>query len=330
MSRPLKIGTRGSRLALAQARAVAASLGGESAGVSLEIMQTRGDRLREMRFSEQLDKGFFTTELEQALADGRVDLVVHSLKDLPTESPEGLMVAATPLRAPTPDVLLVRPDVFLDDHAGSGLPIRDGARIGTSAARRRALLAHLSPQLSGVDLRGNVPTRIEKCLRGDVDALVLARAGLVRLSLDVGSLLVLDLDPAIWIPAPGQGALAIQCRSDDADLRARLKHLDHGPSSRSVRLERTVLATLEGGCHAACGAALLPTEQGLELHMGMVIDSAKGWQTLSLSMAQDADGGEMDDECRRVVEAVQSMPSQPSANAPSRSWWSLAKPWGAS
>ena len=208
--------------------------------------------------------------------------------------------------------------------------IRDGARIGTSAARRRALLTHLNPQLKGVDLRGNVPTRVEKCLRGDVEALVLARAGLVRLSLDVGPLLVLDLDPTIWIPAPGQGALAIQCRAADTDLRSRLKSLDHGPSSRSVCLERTVLSTLEGGCHAACGASLLPGEQGLQLHMGMVIDPGKGWQTLSLSMAPDSDSVELEAECQQVVEAVHGMTSQPSAVSPSRAWWSMAKPWSVS
>ncbi len=330
MTRPLKIGTRGSRLALAQARAVAESLGGESAGVSLEIMQTRGDRLREMRFSEQLDKGFFTTELEQALADGRVDLVVHSLKDLPTESPAGLVVAATPFRAPTADVMLVHPKVFVEGHTGPGLPSREGARIGTSAARRRALLAHLNPQLNGVDLRGNVPTRIEKCIRGDVDALVLARAGLVRLSLDASPLIVLDLDPQIWIPAPGQGALAIQCRSADTELRQRLKALDHGPSSRSVCLERTVLSTLEGGCHAACGAALLPSESGLQLHMGMVIDAAKGWQTLSLDFDSDSERSSMDEDIQQVVAAVHGMTSRPSAASPDRAWWSMAQPWAVS
>jgi hydroxymethylbilane synthase len=321
----LIIGTRGSRLALAQARAVASSLGGEAAGIELKIIQTRGDLLREMRFSEQLDKGFFTTELERALSAGEVDLVVHSLKDLPTESPPGLMIGATPQRAPTGDVLLVRPDALVDGEPDGPLPLADGARVGTSAARRRALLAHLSPQVEGVDFRGNVPTRVEKCLRGEVDAIILARAGLSRLGLDISPLLAFDLDTRVWIPAPGQGALAIQCRDSDPQIRSHLAALDHAPSSRAVSLERTVLATLEGGCHAACGAVLLPLGEGLGLYMGMVLDVARGWQTGLLPLPLD--GGPREAELAQVVAEVDALQKGASRAGGTGTWWSPAHPW---
>ena len=325
--RQLVLGTRGSRLALAQARAVAASLGGEDAGIELRIIQTRGDRLREMRFSEQLDKGFFTTELERALSDGDVDLVVHSLKDLPTASPAGLTVAAIPQRAPVGDVLLVRADALTEPPQQGWLPLPEGALVGTSAARRRALLTHLSPQVSGVDFRGNVPTRVEKCLRGDVQAIILARAGLSRLALDIDGLCAFDLDPEIWIPAPGQGALAIQCRSSDTDLQTRLQTLDHPESHRAVVLEREVLATLEGGCHAACGAALISDESGLSLHMGMVLEPEIGWQQARLRLPVQPSAQGIDAERAQVVAQVHAIRDQDAALTNSKAWWSPAVPW---
>jgi hydroxymethylbilane synthase len=321
----LVIGTRGSRLAMAQARAVAASLGGEDAGVVLRIIQTRGDRLREMRFSEQLDKGFFTTELERALSSGEVDLVVHSLKDLPTESPEGLVIGAIPERAPVGDVLLVHPDALVDADPAGALPLVSGARVGTSAARRRALLSHLSPQAEGVDFRGNVPTRVQKCIQGDVDAIVLARAGLSRLGQAISPLLAFDLDLRVWIPAPGQGALALQCRSSDSKILQRIQALDHGPSRRSVTLERAVLATLEGGCHAACGAALLDDGAGVILHMGMVLDPSRGWLSSRLALSEHED---QPHELAQVVSQVEAMGNLGPESPKHAAWWSPANPWG--
>ena len=325
--KPLVLGTRGSRLALVQAHAMADALGGEAEGITLKIVQTRGDRLREMRFSEQLDKGFFTTELETSLSVGEVDFVVHSLKDLPTENPAGLSVGAIPKRAPTGDVLLVRPDVLDHNPDSHGLPLRSGSTVGTSAARRRALLAHLDPRMVGVDLRGNVPTRVKKCVDGVVDAIVLARAGLERLGLDVAPLIPFDLVREVWIPAPGQGALAIQIRSDDDTVRARIAALNDDMAQRSVTLERQVLATLEGGCHAACGAVLLIEGSEAVLHFGMVKEPGEGWQYTTLRFPALGDMEQLPQECARIIQAVEDLNSPKAGTSESRPWWKPAIPW---
>ncbi len=246
----LVIGTRGSALALWQAHRVQALLGGPSA-VRIEVIQTSGDRLREIKISEQLDKGFFTKELEDALLGGRVDLAVHSLKDLPTQLPDGLGLAAVPERAPAGDLLLVRPDAL---DTSRPLPIRANAPVGTSSMRRVAQLGLRLPDATTGLFRGNVETRLAKCVRGEVDAVLLARAGISRLGLDVSPLIPFDLDPWQWLPAAAQGALGIEIRSGDARTAAAVATLHDADTAALCKAERGVLAILEGGCHVAYGA----------------------------------------------------------------------------
>lgn len=245
------MGTRGSDLALWQARWVAGRLGGEAAGVRLELIRTEGDRAFDVSLAESSERGLFTRDIERALLERRIDIAVHSLKDLPTTLPEGLVLGAIPERADAGDILLVRPDALADDPV---LPLVRGARIGTGSPRREALLAWLRPDLVTAPFRGNVPTRIAKCVRGDVDGVVLARAGVARLRLDVAPLLAFDLDPAAWLPAPGQGALGIEAREGCHATLARVAPLHCEETGSAVSAERRLLALLEAGCHAALGA----------------------------------------------------------------------------
>lgn len=247
----LTIGTRGSELALWQARHVQALLGGESAGVTLKIVKTSGDRLLEIPLQAQLDKGFFTKELEVELAAGTIDLAVHSLKDLPTQLPQGLILAAIPQRAEVNDVLLVHPRALDLTRA---LPVKAGANVGTASMRRTALLRHVAADVNPVLLRGNVPTRLNKAKTGELDAVLLARAGLARLRLDPGELAVFDLNPRLWLPAAAQGALGIEIRENDEKARQALEKLHDPQAELAVNLERGLLRKIEGGCHSPFGA----------------------------------------------------------------------------
>src|SRR5690606_34325190 len=205
-------------------------------------------------------QGVFVREIEQALLAREVDLAVHSFKDLPTASPPGLTIAAVPPREDPADVLIV--DSSAHEASGAeGLPVAAGARVGTSSMRRTVWLAQLRPDLDVRPLRGNVPTRIGKLRAGDYDAIVLAAAGLARLSAPGGVLgnalagLTLErLDPRRFVPAPAQGALAVQCRADDAAIVAAVAALDDPRSRAAVAIERDALRRAEGGCNTAFGA----------------------------------------------------------------------------
>ncbi len=259
-----RVGTRGSRLALWQAEHVAACLRRERPGVVVErlVLSTAGDRVVDVALSKVGDKGLFTRELEEALVEGRVDVAVHSLKDLPTEMPDGLALGAVLEREDPRDALVGPWTAGLD-----GLP--DGARVGTSSLRRRAQLLARRPDLRVVDLRGNVPTRLAKLERGECDAAVLALAGLRRLGLEHAAGAVLE--PEAMLPAPGQGALAVQCRRGDARVTALLGPLDHGPTRLAVAAERGFLARLEGGCQVPVGGLATPASASLRLR-GLVAD----------------------------------------------------------
>lgn len=253
--RTLRAGTRGSALALWQTHAAVEALQARAPGLKVEttVVTTRGDVDQSDRLVGRLDKGFFTAELESGLREGTFDLAVHSLKDLPTTSPEGLAVGAVLPRAPVEDWLLVRPEALAE--AGPGrLPLVPGARVGSSALRREALLRRYAPQAIALPLRGNVPTRVERLREGRYEAIIMAAAGLTRLGLDLSGLAVLALVPSRWIPAPGQGAVVIQRRADDAELRALLDQVNHGPTETAVGLERAMLQASEGGCASAFGA----------------------------------------------------------------------------
>lgn len=244
----MKVGTRGSRLALWQAEWVRDRLAATRVAVELVVIKTRGDAEVDRPLHQLEGKGFFTKEIEEALLDGRIDAAVHSLKDLPTGLPDGLALAAVPERADPADALVVR-------GAGGGaslVTLPPNTRLGTSSLRRVAQARHLRPDLEIVALRGNVPTRVAKVQDGGPDAALLAAAGLDRLGL--GDHIAARLDPLEVMPAPGQGALGIEIRADDRKTRAALAPLEHPPSATAVHAERVLLAALGGGCQAPVAA----------------------------------------------------------------------------
>ncbi|HTH41792.1 MAG TPA: hydroxymethylbilane synthase [Terracidiphilus sp.] len=240
----LRIGSRGSQLALWQANHIAALLRGEGHIVEIEIIKTTGDRLQEVTFAQVGSKGMFTKEIEEALAEGRIDLAVHSLKDLPTELPEPFALAATPPR--------VDPrDAFVSVNYGSLAALPQGAKVGTSSQRRRAQLKALRPDIEAVEFRGNVDTRLRKLAEGQVDAILLASAGLERLGKT--DWLRERLDPKNFCPAAGQGSLAIETRKNDTATIDAVSFLDHEPTRFAVTAERAALAALGGGCQVPIG-----------------------------------------------------------------------------
>ena len=248
----LKIGTRASPLALAQTQSVAAAFCAAHEGAEIEIVpvRTRGDRMDSQALSEIGGKGLFTEELETGLRDGTFDLAVHSLKDLPTAPADGLTLAAIPARADARDVLVARSDLPVATDGLEALP--EGARLGTASLRRRAQILHLRPDLNVEILRGNVGTRLEKLGGDGPDATLLAAAGLARLGLTWEAAYVLP--PDVMLPAAGQGALAVQCRLDDAPLIDRLAALDDADTSIAVAAERAFLAALDGSCRTPIAA----------------------------------------------------------------------------
>lgn len=245
----LRIASRGSELALWQSRAVQAALRGAdpSLAVEIDVMKTTGDVIQDVPLAKIGDKGLFTKELDAALLDGRADLAVHSLKDVPTRLPEGLVLAAVTSREDPRDVLILPPGASGDLDS---LPA--GARVGTSSLRRRAQLAALRPDLSILDLRGNLNTRLAKLDRGDYDAVVLAAAGVLRLGWT--DRVAAYLDAPAWLPAVGQGALAVVCRADRADVIDRLRALHDPRAAACTAAERALLRALEGGCQVPIGA----------------------------------------------------------------------------
>ena len=267
------IGSRGSDLALWQAHHIMARLQAGGHLCRLEIIRTQGDRILDRSFAQMPGKGFFTKELETALLDTSIDLAVHSLKDLPTASPPGLILGAIPERADARDCLLLRAAAHAADDRQ--LPIVAGARVGTSAIRRQVQLSHLRPDLVLMDLRGNVPTRVGRLRAGDYDAILLAQAGLDRLQLDLSDLVAVPLAPAAFVPAPGQGALGLQIRATDARLVAALAPLNAAAAILDcVTAERQVLAQLEGGCHTPLGTHAWRDGAGLHLR-GFLGDAAE-------------------------------------------------------
>jgi hydroxymethylbilane synthase len=279
----LRIGTRASRLATTQAEHVAA-LVRDRLGRETELVEiaTEGDRSQEAGTSLEAigGTGVFVSALREALLDGRVDLAVHSLKDLPTAAAEGIHLAAVPLREDPRDVVVARDGLTLGE-----LPV--GSRVGTGSPRRVSQLHALGLGLDVVPVRGNVDTRIDKVRNGDYDAVVLARAGLARLGRIEEATEVLD--PLQMLPAPGQGALAVEC-ADDV-LAKELAVLDDPRTRVAVEAERAVLATLEGGCSAPIGALaeVVEGDDGDELWVRAVALSRDGQLSVRMSMSGDPD-----------------------------------------
>lgn len=246
----IRIGSRGSKLALWQANYTIARL--EELGISteLKIIKTKGDTIQHLSFDKIEGKGFFTKEIEDELLAGNIDLAVHSMKDLPTRSPEGLVITAVSYRENPADLLLIHPDAVAEDQV---LKFKKGAVIGTSSARRKSQIRDLRNDIEIKDIRGNVPTRIDKLRKGDFDAILLAAAGIQRLELDLSDLKVIPLHPKEFVPAPAQGVLAFQTRADDLATRRILKKIHHSDVAEVTNIERKVLNLFDGGCHLPLG-----------------------------------------------------------------------------
>lgn len=245
----LRIGTRGSPLALVQARAVrdrlASALDRAADSIELTIIRTTGDTIVDRPLAEEGGKGLFTKEIEEALIRGDIDLAVHSAKDMPTFLPSGLMFAACLTREDPRDV-------FISNKANSISALPQGAKVGTASLRRQAIMKRARPDLVVAPLRGNVETRLRKLDSGEADAIILALAGLKRLGLDGRATRVMSVEE--FLPAAGQGAIAIETREDDVAVRAMLAKIDHAPTAIAVAAERAFLAVLDGSCKTPIGA----------------------------------------------------------------------------
>jgi hydroxymethylbilane synthase len=250
LDRTLIIGTRGSDLALWQANFVKDSLAAINISAELKIIKTQGDRILNLSFDKLEGKGFFTKELEEELIAGTIDIAVHSHKDLPTENPPGLIIAAVSEREDPSELLLILKDC-VDVH--QKLSVKYGGIVGTSSNRRKAQLLAYRPDLDIKDLRGNVPTRVNKLRNENYDAIMIAKAGVTRLGLDLSDFYVEELTPTELVPAPAQGALAIQIRENDIELFDALQALNHTDVAEELAVERTVLKLFGGGCHLPLG-----------------------------------------------------------------------------
>jgi hydroxymethylbilane synthase len=248
----LRIGTRGSRLALAQSREVADAISASGVETELVTVTTAGDRGADPASDPAGVKGLFVTEIVRALLDGEVDLAVHSAKDLPADETQGVVIAAVPERASALDVLVTRDG-----------DLRPGARVGTSSVRRRAQVFRLRPDVIVGDLRGNVDTRLRKLGDGEVDALIIAGAGLLRLGVVPEHAAPMSL--AEMVPAPGQGCLAVQARASDGATIEVLSALDHAASRMALEAERGLMARLGGGCALPLGAFAESVPRGVRL-----------------------------------------------------------------
>jgi hydroxymethylbilane synthase len=265
----LRIGSRGSQLALWQAKHVAELLRERGHGVEIEVIKTTGDKITEVSLAKVGTKGMFTKEIEEALAEGRVDLAVHSLKDVPTELASEFDLAAILERDDARDAFISVKFSKVDD-----LPRQ--ARVGTSSLRRQCQLKALRPDLEITSLRGNVDTRLNKLESGEYHAIILAAAGVHRLKLEN---YVRDRIPAeVVCPAPGQGALAVEVRRDDRHTRELLGFLDHAVTRRAIECERAVLSRLGGGCQVPIGA--YAEKRGAVLHLMAMAGRPDGSEVL--------------------------------------------------
>jgi hydroxymethylbilane synthase len=284
VTQSIRIGTRGSPLALAQARmtraALAAALGWSEDAIEIVTIRTSGDRIQDRPLSEAGGKGLFTKEIEEALIAGTIDLAVHSAKDMPTVLPDGLMLAAC---LPREDAR----DVFISRKAASLRGLPQGAVVGTASLRRQAMVKRLRPDVSIVPLRGNVETRLRKLEAGEVDATLLALAGLKRLGL-AGKATAL-LDAAEFLPAVGQGAITIEARTDDARTRELLAKIDHAETSIALACERAFLAVLDGSCRTPIAGHAMIDGDGVSFR-GMILrpDGNETFETSRAGNRRDA------------------------------------------
>ena len=244
------IGSRGSDLALWQANHVKAQLENIGCTVEIKIIVTQGDAIQHLSFDKLEGKGFFTKEIEKELLEGNIDLAVHSHKDLETNPPAGLMIACVSEREDPADLLLVSKGSV---DTSKEWNLKENAIVGTSSARRKSQVMRFRPDVEIKDLRGNVPTRIQKLRDGGYDAILLAKAGVDRLKIDLSEFEVVVMNPKSFVPAPAQGVLGLQIREGDTALFDVLQKLNHTEVQRRIGVERKVLNLMEGGCQLPLG-----------------------------------------------------------------------------
>lgn len=278
--RIIRIGTRGSELALWQANYVRDILGKENTEVI--IIKTLGDKIQNVSFDKMEGKGFFTKEIEDSLIGGDIDLAVHSMKDLPTDIVPELMIAAVPARESPSDILLVKKESFRRDKY---IPLPDNAVIGTSSLRRAAQMRHENNSFIVEPIRGNVNTRLRKLREGRFDAIILAYAGLKRINIDISDFIAHVLPYSFFLPSPAQGALALQVRKDDAELQELLMPLTDPATAIAVETERSFLQHFGGGCHIPIGAYAY-IENG-KIHLSGMVAAQDGSRLIRKSIEGD-------------------------------------------
>ncbi|MFO0676592.1 MAG: hydroxymethylbilane synthase [Polyangiaceae bacterium] len=276
----MRYATRRSMLALAQSRAFVRALSEKNPGLAFDEVQivTTGDRIQDRPLSEVGGKGLFVKEIEEALLDGRADLAVHSIKDVPGTLPDGLVIECVPKREDPRDVLV-------SPRYGSLAALPEGAKVGTSSLRRSVLLHAARPDLAIVPLRGNVDTRLKKVDAGDCDAIVLARAGLVRLGLEARATEILSID--VSLPAVGQGALGIECREGDATTLDVLAKVHDPETMMAVAAERGVMIALGGDCKTPLGAHAERDPDGIRMRLRAFIADVDGTRFRSREVTSD-------------------------------------------
>jgi hydroxymethylbilane synthase len=246
----IRIGSRGSDLALWQANHVKRQLENLGSTVDITIITTQGDAIQHLSFDKLEGKGFFTKEIEQALLDNTIDLAVHSHKDLETNQPEGLKIACVSEREDPADLLLIAKGSVDTEKVWN---LKENAIVGTSSARRKSQVLRFRDDVQIRDLRGNVPTRIQKLRDKQYDAILLAKAGVDRLEIDLSEFDVFVMDPTEFVPAPAQGVLALQIRASDTALFETLQHMNHPEVQKRIAVERKVLNLMQGGCQLPLG-----------------------------------------------------------------------------
>lgn len=281
------IGTRGSDLALWQAHYFQDELLKLGHSSEIRIIQTKGDRIQDLSFDKIEGKGFFTKEIEDALLTNEVDLAVHSMKDLPTQQPEGLVLGALSYREDPRDLLLVRKEVTDQKRV---LQLKKDAIVGTSSSRRKAQILHLNSEITVKEIRGNVPTRIQKLRDGLFDAILLANAGVERLKLDLSEFTTIPLHPREFVPAPAQGVLAFQCRESDLEARTLLAKIHDKETAKCTNIERKVLAMMQGGCQMPLGVYCEKDKMG-SYHCYAALAKSADSPLIKVSLSQSTSAG---------------------------------------
>jgi len=295
----LVIGSRGSKLALWQAEFIKKELvRTDDVKIEIKVIKTTGDRIDNVSFSKMEGKGFFTKEIEEELLAGTIDIAVHSMKDLQTVMPDGLDIGAVCFRADPRELILIRPESYDEDQP---LRVKHDAVIGTSSVRRQCQIVDKMPGVFLKDLRGNVPTRVNKLRDGLYDAIIIASAGVDRIEVDTSGLRRQLLDLETFVPAPAQGILAIQLREDDAATREVVSPLDEPALRNQISIERGLLTRLEGGCQLPLGAVTIADGGRYRLHAVLGIEIDGRWDHLNRADLEGENPDQLVEEAFRLL-----------------------------